>query len=558
MVLAALAAAGVGEVLDGAILLFLFSLAGTLEAYAMGSTKRSVAGLMKLRPDEANRLKPDGTTERVPVESLAIGDSIIVRPAERIPVDGTILSGSGAVNQAPITGESVPVDKTVDDQIFAGSVNENALLTIAVTTAASNSTLARMITLVTEAQANRSPSERFGDWFGQRYTIFVLVGSITALAAFILLGIPLDDALYKTATLLVVASPCAIVISVPAAVLSALASSARNGVLFKGGAALEDFGNVDAIAFDKTGTITHGTMTVTDAVAVGEKTTFLTIAGQLEAQSDHPLARSVMEYIVAKGITPPPTSDVVTIPGQGLKATINNTDCWAGNRALMQAQSATLSASTEAAVAAKEAAGETPIIVGQGAEILGFFTLADTLRDTAPAAFSALQKAGVSKLVMLTGDSQSVANAIGSKLGLKPENIKGGLMPDEKVTAVADITKTHTVAFVGDGVNDAAALATARVGIGMGVAGTDAAIEAADVALLSNDLGNLVFAQQLSRQTNRIIRQNLIFACGIMVIMVLLTLFWYLPLPLGVVGHEGGTLLVVLNGLRLLWKNNHV
>lgn len=553
MVLAALAAAGVGEVRDGAILLFLFSLAGTLEHYAMGNTKRSVVALMDMRPDEANRKKADGTTERVAVELLAIGDVVVVRPAERIPVDGVVVSGSGAVNQASITGESVPVDKVVGDKVFAGSVNENAMLMIEVTALAAQSTLARMIDLVTEAQEKRSPSERFGDWFGQRYTVVVLVGSVLALGAFLFLGLPTHEAFYKAATLLVVASPCAIVISVPAAVLSALAAAARHGVLFKGGAALEDFGNTTVLALDKTGTLTHGKMEVMQVVAFGEEEVFLKIAGQLEAHSTHPLAESIVAYVTSRGVQIGHEGEATAVPGKGVTATLGASTYWAGNRAMMADYRAALPEAEEAALAAREALGETPIIIGEGETALGYITLADTIRETAVGALRELKAVGVRDIVMLTGDSRIVAEAIGAKLGLSSAEIQGGLMPEDKVNAVAALAKNRSVAFVGDGVNDAAALATARVGIAMGVAGTDAAIEAADVALLSDDLRKLVYAYTLSRKANRIIRQNLIFACGIMVLMVITTVFFYLPLPLGVIGHEGGTLLVVANGLRLLF-----
>jgi heavy metal translocating P-type ATPase len=473
MVLAALAAAGVGEVRDGAILLFLFSLAGTLEHYAMGNTKRSVAALMDMRPDEANRKKADGTTERVAVELLAIGDQVVVRPAERIPIDGEVVAGNGAVNQAPITGESVPVDKAPGDKVFAGSVNENAVLTIEVTALAARSTLARMIELVTEAQEKRSPSESFGDWFGQRYTVVVLVGSILGLIAFLLLGLPTDEAFYKAATLLVVASPCAIVISVPAAILSALAAAARHGVLFKGGAALEDFGNTKVLALDKTGTLTHGVMEVAQVVAFGEETTFLKIAGQLETHSDHPLARSIVSYVTSRGIAVGHEGEATAVPGKGVTAVMGGVTYWAGNRAIMSDYGTTLPDGEEAALAAREAEGETPIIIGEGETVLGYITLADTVRDSAVAALQRLKHVGIAEIVMLTGDSKIVAEAIGAKLGLAVGEIRGGLLPEDKVNVVRELADSRQVAFVGDGVNDAAALATARVGIAMGVAGTD-------------------------------------------------------------------------------------
>lgn len=554
MVLAALAAAGVGEVRDGAILLFLFSLAGTLEHYAMGNTKRSVAALMDMRPDEANKIGSDGGTARVRVEELAVGDQVVVRPGERIPIDGVVAVGEGAVNQAPITGESVPVDKVVGDRVFAGTVNQNAVLTITVAAVAARSTLARMIELVMEAEEKKSPSERFSDWFGQRYTFVVLFGSIAALGIFFLVGLPASEAFYKAATLLVVASPCAIVISVPAAVLSAIAAAARHGVLFKGGASLEDFGNTVTIAFDKTGTLTTGVMSVARVEAiVGTEDEFLSVVATLEAESDHPLARSVVAYARERGVRTLEAVSARAVPGQGVVATIGGVRYWAGNRVLATASGGVLTPAVETRIQSCEAAGETPIIVGSGDTVLGIVTLADTLRPGAKEAISALRAAGVQQCVMLTGDSPRVAEAIGRQLGLTTEEIMGGLLPEDKVHRVETLTERGAVAFVGDGVNDAAALATARVGVAMGVAGTDAALEAADVALLSDDLHKLVYTYTLSRRANRIIKQNLYFACGIMALMVVTTIFADLPLPLGVIGHEGGTLLVVANGLRLLF-----
>ncbi len=554
MVLAALAAAGVGEVRDGAILLFLFSLAGTLEHYAMGNTKRSVAALMDLRPDEANRLLASGETERVAVEALVVGERVLVRPGERMPIDGEVVMGAGAVNQAPITGESVPVDKVPGDKVFAGSVNVNALLTVEVTATAARSTLARMIELVMEAEEKKSPSERFSDWFGQRYTFIVLFGSIAALGAFLLVGIETSEALYKAATLLVVASPCAIVISVPAAVLSAIAAAARQGVLFKGGAALEDFGTATTIAFDKTGTLTVGVLSVAQVEPLTrDEGEFLSIVATLEAQSDHPLARSIVAYATERGVRQLSATDQAAIVGQGVVASIGGVRYWAGNAALAESQAAIMTATVTALLTEAETQGQTPIIVGSGEEVIGVVTLADTVRPEAVEAIQALKDAGVRELVMLTGDTPRVASAIGARLGLAPTQIKGGLMPADKVAAVETFAREGNVVFVGDGVNDAAALATARVGIAMGVAGADAALEAADVALLSDDLRKLVYTYKLSRQANRIIRQNLYFACGIMAIMVVYTIFGDMPLPLGVIGHEGGTLLVVANGLRLLF-----
>lgn len=556
MILAALAAAGVGEVRDGAILLFLFSLASTLEGYAMGNTKRAVAALMKLRPDEANVLNSDGTTSRVQVEELAIGQRVIVRPGERLPVDGIIEAGIGAVDQSSVTGESIPVDKAPGDGVFAGTVNQNAVLTVEVTKTAGQSTIARMIQLVTEAQEKRSPSEQFSDWFGQRYTFVVLFGSIVALGIFIVIGIPMSDALYKAATLLVVASPCAIVISVPAAVLSAIAASARAGVLFKGGTALEQFGSITTIAFDKTGTLTKGKMQVVDVVSLSttSKEEVLSLALALETHSEHPVAASIRAYGNEKGVLVRDTTDATAVPGKGIVATLGGVAYWAGNRALMAERNVTMSEEARASFEMLEADGKTSILIGNGSEVLGAIAVADTLRESAVLALEALKKQGVKNFVMLTGDAPLVAKNIGAKLGFAEADIYAGLLPEDKLKLVEKFREKGQVAFIGDGVNDAAALATAHVGVAMGVGGSDVALEAADIALLSDDLTKLAHTHKLSKDANLIIKQNLFFAVGIMGVMVVATIFGNLSLPLGVIGHEGGTLLVVANGLRLLFK----
>jgi Cd2+/Zn2+-exporting ATPase len=560
MVLAALAAAGVGEVRDGAILLFLFSLAGTLEGYAMGSTKRAVASLMSLHPDTAWKKGEKGNIEKVAVEALVVSDVVIVKPGERIPIDGEVIVGEGAIDQSSITGESVPVDKSIGDTVFAGTLNQNAVLEIKVTAPAAQSTLARMITMVTEAQSKRAPSERFSDWFGERYTIVVLLGSVAGLIGFLLFGFDMSDALYRAATLLVVASPCAIVISVPAAILSALTAAARRGSLFKGGAILEMMSKVDIIAFDKTGTLTEGKLQVREVIpASGTIEEVLQYAKGLESNSEHPIARSICHYADNSNVPIIDISGVKAMVGKGIIGQIEQNatavTIWAGNEKLMREF---LSVDTQNEVSLKlkelEAQGKTTIVVGLGSSIIGYITLADTIRASSYATIEALRKVGVKRIVMLSGDAEEVVRAVGHDLGLDANDVFGGLLPEDKVHKIQELKKTGTVAFVGDGINDAAALVTADVGVAMGAAGADVAIEAADVALMSNDLNQLVTAKLISHSSATIIKQNLLFAVGIMILMIAVTLFWYLPLPLGVIGHEGGTLLVVANGLRILWQ----
>ncbi|MFN2322859.1 MAG: heavy metal translocating P-type ATPase [Trueperaceae bacterium] len=561
MVLAALAAAAVGAPRDGAILLFLFSLAGTLEERAMGTTRRAVAALMSLRPDVAHLVENGVEVDRPP-EDVSVDALVRVRPGERVPLDGVVASGASAVDQAPITGESVPVDKGSGDEVFAGTVNGHGALTVRVTKTANQSTLARMVQLVTEAQAAKAPSERFSDWFGQRYTVWVLAGTAAALAAFFALGLPASEAFYRAATLLVVASPCAVVISVPAAVLSALAASARRGVLFKGGGALESLAAVDAIAFDKTGTLTRGVMTVTDVVPLGvDEGELLRVATALEHASEHPIARAIVRYAGERGIDPPPAEGVEARPGRGIVGLVDGFHAWAGNRRLVASEGIDLNADPAAheALAALEAAGRSVVVVADRSNsaaprLLGFLGVADTPRPHAREGLDALRREGLTRLAVLTGDHVNVARAVADDLGLSVDQVHADLLPEDKVDRLRALKANGTVAFVGDGVNDAAALATADVGIAMGVAGSDVALETADVALLSDDLRRLAEAVAIAKATRQVIRQNLGFALGVMALMVVATLAGQLPLPLGVIGHEGGTLLVVANGLRLLGR----
>ncbi|MBW6455956.1 MAG: cadmium-translocating P-type ATPase, partial [Trueperaceae bacterium] len=388
MVLAALAAAAVGEPRDGAILLFLFSLAGTLEERAMGTTRRAVASLMQLRPDTARVIEGEGANAREverPADEVAVGDRLRVRPGERMPLDGEVVEGNSAIDQSPITGEAVPVDKGAGDEVFAGTVNGHGTLIVRVTKTATDSTLARMVRLVTEAQAAKAPSERFSDWFGQRYTVWVLVGTAASLVAFLLAGVGTETAFYRAATLLVVASPCAVVISVPAAVLSALAASARRGVLFKGGGALEALAEVDTFAFDKTGTLTRGVMTVHDIVkdeAAGDELRH--VAAALESASEHPIARAVVGWARQEGPLPAVAEGVVAEPGRGLSGRVDGRQYWAGNRRQLAAQGIGLGANGELreALDELEARGHSVVVVGEAtgdgrpARVLGWFGVA--------------------------------------------------------------------------------------------------------------------------------------------------------------------------------------
>ena len=550
MVVAAVAAATVGAPFEGAVLLTLFSISTTLEERALGRARRAIEALMALRPETALRKRPDGTVTEVAAADLAVEDIVVLRPGARVPADGVIVSGRGSLDEANITGESMPVGKSPGAQVFEATVNLDGVLDVAITRTVAESTVARTIALVTQAQAARAPSERFSAWFGQRYTVAVMIGAILAFAAFSWLGRGWEDALYRAATLLVAASPCAIVISVPAAILSALSAAARGGVLFKGGAALETLAVVNAFAFDKTGTLTTGKAALTRIVALdGDEERFLSLLAGLEAHSEHHSAATIRQEAADRGLVFADVVDVSNRPSAGIVGIHEGAQLWAGNLRLV----AQMGASVEhPALMALTESAQTVIYFGREAQLLGAVSMADQARATSALALAALREAGIAKIVMMTGDRRPVALRIGAELGLQPDDIHADMLPEEKVRMVGALAAQGKVAFVGDGVNDAAALARADVGIAMGAAGSEVAMQAADVALLSEDMEQLAEAHRLARRTAAIIRQNLIFSLGAMAVLVIGGLFFALPLPLAVIGHEGGTVLVVLNGLRLL------
>jgi Cd2+/Zn2+-exporting ATPase len=550
MVVAAIAAASVGAPFEGAVLLTLFSISTTLEERALGRARRAIEALMALRPETALRKSEDGTVTEIPAAELRVDDIVILRPGARVPADGILLTGHGSLDESSITGESMPVAKDPGAPVFEATVNLDSVLEVKVTKALAESTVARMIELVTQAQAAKAPSERFSEWFGQRYTIAVLAGAILTFFVFYWIGRDGDQALYRAATLLVGASPCAIVISVPAAILSALSAAARHGVLFKGGAALETLATVDTFAFDKTGTLTTGKAAVTGIVALdGDETRLLSLLAGIEAQSEHHSAKAIREAANARGMTFAEVTDVHNRPSAGIIGNHDGATLWAGNPRLAGQMNATIE---HPALAQLSGSSQTVIYLGKGNRVLGAVSVADQLRQTSPRALRALKAEGVQKIVMMTGDRRPVALRIGEELGLSPDHIHADMLPEDKVHMVGDLTSQGKVAFVGDGVNDAAALARADVGIAMGAAGSEVALQAADVALLSEDMERLAAAHHLARRTAKIIRQNLTFAIAAMVILVFGGLFFEFPLPLTVIGHEGGTVLVILNGLRLL------
>lgn len=569
MLVAAIGAATLGEWAEGALLLFLFSLGHALEHYAMGRAKRAIEALAELAPQTAV-VRRDGNTTEVPVEQLRLGDVVIVKPNERIPADGFVIKGEGSVNQAPITGESVPVDKrAVDDpqqaaanpdrldpqyRAFAGTINGSGALEIQVTKLASESTLARVVQMVNEAETQKSPTQLFTDKFERYFVPAALALVVLLLFAGVVIDEPFSASFYRAMAVLVAASPCALAISTPSAVLSGVARAARGGVLVKGGGPLENLGTLGAIAFDKTGTLTEGKPRLTDVVGFNgvAEDELLRVAIAVEKLSDHPLAAAVVlggkERL--KGDSALEAHDVQSITGRGVKATVDGQPVYIGKDSLFaEVEGPPLPDTLRESVEKLKANGRTTMIVRRGDTYLGVLGLMDTPREAAKNVIARLRELGIKRMIMLSGDNQQVANAVAKEVGL--DEALGDLMPDSKVEAIKKLSAQEGVAMVGDGVNDAPAMANAMVGIAMGAAGSDVALETADVALMADDLNHLPFAVGLSRQTSRIIRQNLWFSLGMVAFLVPATV---LGLRMGpaVLFHEGSTLLVVFNALRLL------
>lgn len=554
MVIAALGAAYVDAWTEGAILLFLFSLSNVLQNYAMRRTERAISALLELRPDTvAVRRGVDNID--LPVEEVQVGDVMLLRPGDRVPLDGVIIRGNANFDESALTGESMPVHRGTGASILAGTLNINGALEVEVSKPAHESTLARIIEMVSEAQARKARTQSFLDTAEQYYAM----GVIVAVLLFITLvppifGVPFSQNFYRGMVLLTVASPCALVISVPAALLSAIANAARRGVLFKGGAHLEELSRIKVVAFDKTGTLTFGHPEVSDVlpqpgVSADE---LLTVVTRAEVLSEHPIARAIVSYASARGVRPADPEHFEAITGMGVRAFWDGEEILVGSPRLMEfdGRPAPAELLAEADRLALEGRG-TVLLVNKGGRWLGVVTVMDRERPDAAEKIATLRAMGIEHIVMLTGDNARVAEALGRRL--KIDEVHAGLLPEDKLRIVGELERKHgAVAMVGDGVNDAPALAAATSGIAMGAAGTDAALETADIVLMSDDLGAITYAVGLSRRTQRIVWQNIAFALAVVVILVISTLTIGVPLPLGVVGHEGSTIIVVLNGLRLL------
>ena len=549
MIVAAAGAAALGAWAEGALLLFLFSLGHALEHMAMDRARKAIEALAELAPKTA-MVQRVGKEIEVPVESLQRGDRVIVKPGQRIPADGQVASGNSAVDQSPVTGESMPVDKQTGDKVFAGTINGEGALVVEVTKLAQESTLARMVKMVAEAQVQKSPTQRFTDRFEKIFVPVVLVGAVLLIALPPLFGFPFAESFYRAMAVLVAASPCALAIATPSAVLSGVARAARGGVLIKGGVHLENLGVLTAIAFDKTGTLTVGRPKVTDVVAVsGDETGLLTIAAAVESRSAHPLAQAVVTEAKGRGLSWREAGEVEAVTGKGLRAQFDGKKIAIGNVKMFEGESVPDVVQKHATRLQTE--GKTIMLIQADGQFLGVVALADTPREGVKQVLERLHQIGIRKTIMLTGDNEGVARAIASAVGL--DEVKAGLMPEDKVKAMEELGQRYgQVAMIGDGVNDAPAMARATVGIAMGGAGTDVALETADVALMADDLSKLPFAVALSRASKRIIRQNLYVSLGVVALLIPATLFGWAGIGIAVLVHEGSTVVVVVNALRLL------
>lgn len=555
MILAALGAAAIGQPAEGATLLFLFSLSNTLQTYAMDRSRKAIEKLLDLRPAQAT-VRRGSRLISLPIEQLTLGDIVLVRPGERFPIDGEVTSGESDVNQATITGESMPVHKQMNDLVFAGTVNGTGSLEIRVTRLAKDTTLARIVKMVEDAQATKANTQQMLDTFEQKYAIFVLAAAVLLIfVPWLLLGHAFQPTFYRAMTWLVVASPCALVISTPASILSAIANGARNGVLFKGGVHLEKTATLKVLAFDKTGTLTSGKPAMTGLQTFGDmkEDEMLRLVAALESRSEHPLAKAIVQAAHARDLNLPLSMDFRAIPGQGVEGTVDSHHLWIGNERMFVERDVNIPADILTKASAMQEEGQTAMFVYEvkSQKFLGLLGVADTLREDAVEMIKALKAAGIEHVVMLTGDNTKVAAKIAARAGV--DEFHADLLPQDKVTVLKSLQKKYgPVAMVGDGVNDAPSLATADIGIAMGGAGTDVAIETADVVLMSDDLRKIPFSINLARQARKVVWQNLTFAMAVIVLLVAGAFGADLALPLGVVGHEGSTVLVVLNGLRLL------
>ena len=549
MTLAAVGAVGIGSYAEGAWVLVLFAVGTTLETFALDRSRRSMDDLLELAPAQA-RLLVDGEERMIPVPEVIAGSEIVVRPGERVPLDGTIVSGSSSLDQSPVTGESIPVDVGAGDGVFAGSLNTQGSFVARTTRSAGESTLSRIAALVEEAQSSQAPAERFIDRFAAIYTPIVFAVALAlAVVPTLFFGGEFETWSYRALALLIVACPCSLVISVPVAVVSAVGGAARGGALIKGGQALEDLARVETVALDKTGTLTAGTpelRTVRGSESTDDDDEALRLVAAVEWRSEHPLARALVDAAVERGLDVPAPDEFLALPGRGAEARIGERRLWAGGPRLAAERTSDSGATLEEL----QGAGETVIALGEGDRVLAYFGLADTIREPARRVAEELRAVGVERTVMLTGDAEPVASAIAAEAGIR--DWRSGLLPEDKLEAVRTLEGERATAMVGDGVNDAPALAAARIGIAMGAAGSDVAIQSADVALMGDRIELLPRVLERARSARGVMRANVIASLAVKAVFVALAPFGLVTLVAAVAADMGMSLLVTLNALRLL------
>ncbi|AVK95413.1 cadmium-translocating P-type ATPase [Lysinibacillus sphaericus] len=553
MILAAIGSAAIGYWTEGAILIFIFAVSGALETYAMNKSHREISALMNLQPEEAWLVRGGFEPMKVAVSTLKIGDHLLIKPGERVPADGIIFKGQSSIDESAISGEPLPIAKFEGDEVFAGTVNLNGAITMEMTKPNSETLFQKIIMLVQNAQSEKSPSQQFIEKFEGTYVKLVLLS--VALMMFLphfLIGWDWTTTFYRAMVLLVVASPCALVASIMPATLAAISNGAKNGILFKGGLHLEHLSALRALAVDKTGTLTQGKPVVTDFIVrdgLNQEETLAILAG-IEAQSNHPLAQAITTYAKAQHISQFAQATIEDIPGWGMKGFVNGTEYLIGKPDFVGSEEANTFANN--ALSKLSAEGKTVIFIRDKEGIVALAALKDTVRDEAKKAVALLKELGID-VIMLTGDNEKTAKVIAKEAGVT--EYVAECLPETKVTEMKRLLDQHKyVGMVGDGINDAPALATATTGIAMGE-GTDVALETADVVLMKNDLSKIAYAVRLSRKMQRIVKQNIFFSIGIIVLLIASNFLQVVDLPLGVIGHEGSTILVILNGLRMLNKN---
>lgn len=553
MCVAVLGALFIDEWFEAAAVAFLFSFSQLLEAWSVGRARKAVAALMDLSAPIARVRDAEGNEITVAAESVSVGTVFLIRPGEKIPLDGTVIKGISDVNQAPITGESVPIGKQADDEIYAGTINGDGLLEAKSIKPAEDTVLAQIIRMVGEAQSKRSPSELWVEKFARIYTPIVMVLALLVLVSLpLLLQVSWHNAMYRALVLLVIACPCALVISTPVSIVAALAAAARNGVLIKGGAFVETPSRLRALALDKTGTLTQGKPVVTKIVPLNGHTEaeLLERAAALEAHSNHPLALAILEAATERNVAYQPADDYQIIQGKGATATLNGRNFWLGSHRYLEERKEE-TAEVHQQLEELSTSGQTVVVVGNDTHVCGFIALADRVRDTSATVIRDLHAAGLEQLVMLTGDNQGTAQAVAREVGL--DQVHAELLPADKLTVIESLVNEYEhVAMVGDGVNDAPAMGRSSLGIAMGAAGSDVAIESADIALMTDDLTRIPWLIHHSRRTLKIIRQNIIFALSIKVLFVILMAVNHASLWAAIAADMGASLLVIFNGLRLL------